>query len=264
MLHRPCRSLGLGKDIDTFDPQYTFMQTLTGKTALITGAGKGLGKAVALALAAEGLHLGLIGRTQKDLEEVARQAKKANAGIEVHIKVADTGIYAQVKEAVSELVGLLGSVDVLINNAGILKVGSIVELPVEEWQQVIQVNLLGAYYVIHEVFPHMLAQKKGDVINVASTAGLKGAANMSAYGASKAALINLSESLMYEGRKSNIRVTTLNPSTVATDMTVNAKFTDGNVEKVLQPEDLAQLVVYQLKLPQRAFVKEVGLWSTNP
>lgn len=87
---------------------------------------------------------------------------------------------------------------------------------------------------------------------------------MSAYGASKAALINLTESLMQEVRKSNIRVTTVNPSTITTETALNAQFTDGNQEKVLQPEDLAFLVINNLKLPQRAFVKEIRLWSTNP
>jgi 3-oxoacyl-[acyl-carrier protein] reductase len=87
---------------------------------------------------------------------------------------------------------------------------------------------------------------------------------MSAYGASKAAVTNLTESLMQEVRKQNIRVTTVLPSTITTPMTLAAKFTDGNTERVLQPEDLAFLVVNNLKLPQRAFVKEFALWSTNP
>lgn len=240
------------------------LQSLTGKTAIITGAGKGLGKAMALALAAEGVNLGIIGRTTTDLEKLATELKSVNSEITVVHATANIGNYAEVKSAVTEITSSLDAIDILINNAGILKTGGFLELPVEEWEEIFQINVLGTYYMLHEVLPFITKQGQGDIINVASTAGLKGGAKMSAYGASKAAVINLTESLMQEFRKSNIRVTTINPSTIATEMTLNAGFTDGNEDKVLQPEDLAFLVVNQLKLPQRAFVKEFGLWSTNP
>jgi len=240
------------------------MQSLKGKTAVITGAGKGLGKAMALALAAEGVNIGLIGRTTIDLETLHTELANLNPGIKVAYATADIGNYAAVKLAVQTITTALSTVDILINNAGILKMGGFLELPVEEWEQVFQVNVLGTYYMVHEILPFILKQGQGDIINISSTAGQKGAAKMSAYGASKAAVMNLTESLMQEVRKSNIRVTTFNPSTIATEMTINANFTDGNAEKVLQPEDLAFLVVNNLKLPQRAFVKEIGLWSTNP
>jgi len=240
------------------------MQSLQGKTAIITGAGKGLGKAMSLALAAEGVNLGLISRTTADLEQLQTELTGLYPEIKVAFATADIGSYAAVKSAIATIKATLNTVDILINNAGVLKMGGFLELPVEEWEQVFQVNVLGTYYMVHEVLPLILKQGQGDIINIASTAGLKGAAKMSAYGASKAAVINLTESLMQEVRKSNIRVTTFNPSTIATEMTLNANFTDGNAEKVLQPEDLAFLVVNNLKLPQRAFVKEIGLWSTNP
>ena len=240
------------------------LQSLTGKTAIITGAGKGLGKAMALALATEGVNLGIIGRATADLEKLATELKSVNSEIIVVHATANIGNYAEVKSAVTEITSSLDAIDILINNAGILKTGGFLELPVEEWEEVFQINVLGTYYMLHEVLPFITKQGQGDIINVASTAGLKGGAKMSAYGASKAAVINLTESLMQEFRKSNIRVTTINPSTIATEMTLNAGFTDGNEDKVLQPEDLAFLVVNQLKLPQRAFVKEFGLWSTNP
>lgn len=238
-------------------------ESLKGKTALITGAGKGLGKAMALALAAEGVNLILLARTKVDLDKVSAEATSINADINVIVHAANVGSYAEVKTAI-EKISATSTVDILINNAGILATGGFLELPVEEWEEVIQVNVLGTYYITHEVLPLLLKQGSGDIINIASTAGSKGAAKMSAYGASKAAVINMTESLMQEVRKSNIRVTTVNPSTIATEMTLNAKFTDGNTEKVLQPEDLAFIIVHNLKLPKRAFVKEFGLWSTNP
>lgn len=240
------------------------MQLLKGKTALITGAGKGLGRAMALALSDEGVNLILFSRTEADLNAVADEVKKVNNEVKVDYKKVDVSDYSSVATAVKELIENDISVDILINNAGVLKVGTFLELPVEEWENVFKVNVFGSYYMMHEILPQMLVKQSGDIINIASTAGLKGAAKLSAYGASKAALINMSESLMQEARKSNVRVTTVNPSTIATDMTINAKFTDGDSERVLQPEDLAFLIVQHLKLPARAFVKEVGLWSTNP
>jgi 3-oxoacyl-[acyl-carrier protein] reductase len=240
------------------------MQSLKGKTAIITGAGKGLGKAMSVALAAEGVNLGLIGRTSADLEQLHSELTALNPDIKVAHATADIGSYAEVKLAVETITNTLTTVDILINNAGVLKTGGFLELPVEDWENIFQVNVLGTYYMVHEVLPFLLKRGQGDIINVASTAGLKGAAKISAYGASKAAVINLTESLMQEVRKSNIRVTTFNPSTINTEMALNANLTDGNTEKVLQPEDLAFLVVNNLKLPQRAFVKEIGLWSTNP
>lgn len=240
------------------------MQSIKGKVALVTGAGKGIGRAVALALAAEGVNLVLFARTESDLKAVAEEAKAIDATISVTYRSVDVSDYKAVKAAVKETAEAAGGFDILMNNAGILKVGGFLELPVEEWEQVFKVNVFGAYYVAHEVLPYMLEKQAGDIINLASTAGLRGAAKMSAYGASKAAVINMSESLMQEARKSNVRVCTMNASTIATEMTLTANFTDGNEEKVLQPEDLAYLVVQHLKLPQRAFVKEIGLWSTNP
>jgi 3-oxoacyl-[acyl-carrier protein] reductase len=239
------------------------MQSLQGKTAFITGAGKGLGKAMALALATEGVNLLLLGRTEVDLQSVTAETKKINPAISANYAIADVSNYQQVKSAIQQLTKDT-PVDILINNAGVLRTGSILDLPVAEWEKVFATNVLGTYYVVHEILPGMIAKKSGDILNIASTAGLKGAANMSAYGASKAAVINLTESLMQEVRRSGIRVTTVTPSTIATEMTLNAKFTDGNPEKVLQPEDLAFLIVNNLKLPARAFVKEVSLWSTNP
>jgi 3-oxoacyl-[acyl-carrier protein] reductase len=138
------------------------------------------------------------------------------------------------------------------------------ELSPEEWEQIVKVNLFGPYYVTRAVLPSMLQRQTGDIVNVASTAGQKGSPLTSAYSASKFGLIGMSESLMLEVRKSNIRVFTLTPSTVATDMAINLNLTDGNPEKVMQAEDLAELVVSQLKLNRRVVVKDSGLWSTNP
>jgi 3-oxoacyl-[acyl-carrier protein] reductase len=238
------------------------MISLKGKNALVTGAGKGIGKAITLALAAEGVNLALVARTAKDLEEVAQEAKKL--GVKVEYATADVADKDAVDQAVEKLVSALGPIDILINNAGVAKLGKFLELSPEEWEQIIRINLFGVYYITRAILPSMLERQTGDIVNVASTAGLKGAPLTSAYSASKFALIGMSESLMLEVRKSNIRVFTLTPSTIATDLAIDLKLTDGNPEKVMQAEDFAELIVSQLKLNRRVVVKDASLWSTNP
>jgi 3-oxoacyl-[acyl-carrier protein] reductase len=238
------------------------MESLKGKNALITGAGKGIGRAVAKQLAAEGVNVALLARTEKDLQAVAAELQPS--GVKVVYATADVADRLAVEAAIAKLTAELGSIDILINNAGSGKFGKFMEMEPEEWEQIIKVNLLGAYYVIRGVLPAMLLRQSGDIVNISSTAGQRGAAVTSAYSASKFGLIGMSESLMQEVRKSNIRVTTLTPSTIATDMAIDLKLTDGNPEKVMQAEDFAELIVMQLKLNKRVFVKEAGIWSTNP
>ena len=238
------------------------MESLKGKNALITGAGKGLGRAMAIALAEEGVNVGLMARTEADLQELAKEIESRN--VRAVIAVADVSSIDSVNAAVVQIKAGLGVIDILINNAGVGAFGSFMELEPEKWEEIIKINLFGAYYVTRAVLPEMIERKTGDIINVSSTAGQRGAAVTSAYSASKFGLIGLSESLMQEVRKHNIRVTTLTPSTIATSMAIDLKLTDGNPETVMQPEDFAEFVVSQLKLNRRVFVKEAGLWSTNP
>lgn len=240
------------------------METINNKTALITGAGKGLGKAIALALAKEGVNLALVGRNITNLENVAEQAKAINPVIKVVYATADVANIDEVSAACDKITAEIGQIDILVNNAGIAKFGKFLELEVSEWENIIKTNLFGPYYFIKQLLPQMLERKSGDIVNVSSSAGLKGSPLTSAYSASKFALIGLSESLMQEARKSNIRVFTLTPSTIATDMAIDNKLTDGNPDSTLQPEDFAELLLAHLKLPTRALVKDVSIWSTNP
>lgn len=238
------------------------MQSIAGKVALITGAGRGIGRAIAIAFAQEGIHVGLVGRTLENLQKVKEELKRYN--VNVAIAAADVADLDSITAAVESVRGELGAIDILINNAGIGKFGGFMELTPEEWTNIIDVNVKGVYYTTRAVLPEMMERNTGDIINISSTAGQKGAPLTSAYTASKAAVNGLTESLMLEVRKKNIRVTALTPSTVATDMAVELKLTDGNPDKVMQPEDLADLIVAQLKLHPRVLLKHAGLWSTNP
>jgi Short-chain alcohol dehydrogenase of unknown specificity len=238
------------------------MQNIAGKVALITGAGRGIGRATAIAFAQEGIHVGLVGRTLENLQKVADELKAYD--VKVAIAAGDVANLESITAAVESIRGELGAIDILVNNAGIGKFGGFMELTPEEWTNVIDVNVKGVYYTTRAVLPEMLERNTGDIINIASTAGQRGAPLTSAYTASKAAVIGLSESLMLEVRKKNIRVATLTPSTIATDMAIELKLTDGNPDKVMQPEDLAEFIVSQLKLHPRVVLKHAGLWSTNP
>ena len=238
------------------------MESLAGKIALVTGAGKGIGRAIAIALAQEGAHVGLLARTESQLHSVAKEIEAL--GGKTAVVTADVADRAAVEIAVGQVKDQLGPIDILINNAGIGTFAKLVDMPVAEWEHIIQVNLLGTYYVTRAVLPDMIARETGDIINIASTAGQRGAATTSAYSASKFAILGLTESLMQEVRKHNVRVSALTPSTVATELAISNNLTDGNPDKVMQPEDLAEFMIAQLKLNRRIFIKEAGMWSTNP
>ncbi|EGL20293.1 MULTISPECIES: 3-ketoacyl-ACP reductase [unclassified Paenibacillus] len=236
---------------------------LKNKTAIITGAGKGIGKAAAAALAKEGVNLGLLARSTADLEALQKELS-GTYGVNVFYASADISKPSEVQQAISSLTGELGHVDILINNAGIAQFGTVADMDPEQWERIIQVNLMGTYYVTRAVLPGMIQQNSGTIINVASTAGERGFATGSAYCASKFGVLGLTESLMQEVRKSNIRVTALTPSTVNTDLASNAGLKIGDEDRMMQPEDVAELITATLKLPPRVFIKTAGIWTTNP
>ncbi|MDD2793126.1 MAG: 3-ketoacyl-ACP reductase [Sediminibacterium sp.] len=238
------------------------MESLKGKTALITGAGKGIGRAIALALAVEGVNIGLVARTEKDLQSVAAELKAT--GVKTAFATADVSNIESVNKAVEVIQQELGPIDILINNAGTAAFGKFLELEPEQWEQQVKVNLFGVYYTTRAVLPQMIERKTGDIVNIASTAGLKGAPITSAYSASKFGVMGLTDSLMQEVRKHNIRVTAMAPSTVVTDLAKSANLINNNEDRVMHPEDFAELIVAQLKLNRRVFVKESSVYSTNP
>ncbi|HJB79062.1 MAG TPA: 3-ketoacyl-ACP reductase [Candidatus Nosocomiicoccus stercorigallinarum] len=239
------------------------MEELKNKVALITGGGRGIGRAVALELAKNGVNVGLVARSVENLEKVQDELKEYD--IDVAIATGDVSDLDSITKAVNDIQEKLGNIDILINNAGISKFGNFLELDPEEWTNIVDVNLKGVYYTTRAVLGQMIERETGDIINISSTAGQKGGPVTSAYSASKAGVIGLSESLMMEVRKHNIRVMTFTPSTVATDMSINdLKITDGDKDSVLQPEDFAELMIDALKLNRRVVLKEAGIWSNNP
>ncbi|MDN4494745.1 3-ketoacyl-ACP reductase [Ureibacillus aquaedulcis] len=238
-------------------------QSLQGKVAIITGGARGIGKATAVALAKEGVNLGLIARSEQGLKELTTELE--GLGIKVAYAMTDVSSQEQVEVAVALLAKELGNADILINNAGIATFGSVLDMDPEEWKKIIDVNLMGTYYVTRAVLPQLLEKDNGDIINISSTSGLSGAATSSAYSASKFGVIGFTESLAQEVRRNNIRVTALAPSTVATDLAVETNLIKENDEtKLMQPEDIAEIIVNQLKLNPRIYVKTASFIATNP
>ena len=239
------------------------MENLKGKKAIITGGSRGLGKATAIAFANQGIDVAITGRNEANLKETVTELKAL--GVNATYATFDIGNYDEVKKGIQEIMNTFNTVDILVNNAGIAAFGSFLEMEVNQWQSIIQTNVMGMYYVTKEVLPYLIANNQGDIFNVSSTAGLAGNPNTSAYSASKFAVIGMSESLMKEVRKNNIRVCTLTPSTIASDMSIQLGIASkDSTETVLQPEDFAELIVSALQLPRRALLKNASLWSTNP
>lgn len=239
------------------------MENLKGKKAIITGGSRGLGKATALAFAKEGIDVAITGRNEKSLQETVAELKAL--GVNATYALFNVGIYEEVQKGIKQIITDFGSVDILVNNAGVAAFGSLNDMKVDQWSEIIQTNVMGMYFVTKEVLPYLIDKNEGDIFNISSTAGLTGNANTSAYSASKFAVIGMSESLMKEVRKNNIRVCTLTPSTIASDMSIELGIANKNSEdSVLQPDDFAELIVAGLKLPRRAMLKAASLWSTNP
>ncbi|MFC7063561.1 3-ketoacyl-ACP reductase [Halobacillus seohaensis] len=237
-------------------------QTINGKIAYITGAGSGIGRATALELAQEGVHVGLMARTESKLNKVAEEARAL--GVNASIAVVDISKMEEVDHAVTSLKDELGPADILINNAGISYRGSFLEIEPEDWKHTIEVNVFGTYHVTRAVLPQMIEKDQGDIMNISSSNGLKGTAGATAYSASKFAISGMTEALMQEVRRNNIRVSTLNPSLVATELALGDKLDETDKEKFMQPEDIAEYMVAQLKLHPRIFIKSSLQWATNP
>ncbi|MFB9053687.1 3-ketoacyl-ACP reductase [Formosa undariae] len=236
------------------------MRSLKGQRALITGAGKGIGKALALALAAEGVHIALLAGSEKEIEDVATKVRKL--GVEAITVTADVTSKEDINIAAKTILYQFKTIDILINNAGIAKFGSFLALEPEEWEHIIKVNVMGIYYVTRAFLQDMINNKSGDIVNISSTAGLTGNVSTSAYTASKFAVLGLTESLMQEVRKYNIRVTALTPGNSETG-SMELNLSNINEENEKQAEDFSELVIAQLKLNKRIVIKKSNIWSAN-
>jgi len=225
------------------------MNPLSGKVALITGGGTGIGQAVAVALAKQGTRVVICGRRQTPLDETVNLIEEAmggntHPGERVLTVQADVSDQSQVDQLIQATIDAFGTVDILVNNAGIDGGDQIHQHDVSDWDRVLAINLRGPFLMCRAVLPSMRSKQSGHIINISSESGVEYYEADGAYGVSKHALNALGEYIQRENQDLGIRVDTVCPGMVVTEMTENSPGLDH--EKCLYSEDIADLVLWLL------------------
>ena len=237
--------------------------TLSGKTALVTGASSGIGRATALALAAAGARVALVARRADRLKDLAAQIE-ADGG-QALACVADVTVEAEASRAVADAVAHFGGLDILVNAAGMTQTGKVENGDLADWRYVFELNFWAGFYTARAAIP-ALKEGGGDIVNVSSTAGRRPVgASFGPYAASKFALTAFNESLRAEVTLAGIRVSIIEPGATATEIHEHIKdekvrdFTRAHIEKdgAMQAEDVAAAIVFVVSLPPRVNVSEL-------
>ena len=220
------------------------------QVALVTGAGRGIGHAIALRLGSEGARVACVSRTSENARRTAEELNAARADSAKSYAV-DVSDHAAVEKAGAQILEEFGRVDILVNNAGVTRDGLVMRMPLEDWDSVINTNLRGAYSFTQSVVRAMIKQRAGRIINISSVIGLMGNAGQTNYAASKAGLIGLTKSLARELASRGITVNAIAPGYISTDMT-NAL--NEEIQKSIQdkiplkrvgtPEEIAAAVAF--------------------
>ena len=218
------------------------MKRLEGKVAVVTGGGTGIGRGIAIALADEGARVFLCGRRLDRIQKTALEIQAAG-GYAQAIQ-ADIANEMDVDRLVRGVLDVFGRIDILVNNAGISAGGPLDELRVDEWDRVLGVNLRGPFLTTRAVLPVMRGQRAGHIINISSESGIEYYSGDAAYGVSKHALNDFGEFVQREVQDFNIRVNTICPGMVVTEMTEDSSSLDQS--KCLYPEDIADLAIWLL------------------
>jgi 3-oxoacyl-[acyl-carrier protein] reductase len=237
------------------------MPALENQVAIVTGAGRGAGRAIALTLAHEGASVVAVARTKSEVDRLATEIAAANGVCEAIS--ADVANPADVQRMAAQALERFGRIDALINNAGIGgPISSVDETPVDEWRRTLDVNLTGPFLCSQAVLPTMKEQRSGHIIMISSGAGKQGYPNMAAYCASKFGLHGLAQSLAAEVSDLNIRVSTILPGSIAeTNFSGQRKgWIPRPGAKYLRPEDLADAILFLLHQPPSAWTQEMSLW----
>ena len=230
---------------------------LTNATALVTGGSSGIGLAIARVLGAAGARVAITGRDERKLAQAA-------TALQAHPIHADVSREPDVLRTYQECLGALGHLDILVNNAGFGTFRNLVDMDRASFEAVFATNVTGAMLMAREAAKHFISRKRGNIVNICSTAGLRGAAGGTAYYASKFALRGMTECWRAELRKHNIRVFLVNPSEVQTGFAGAAGRTQKADPSKLRGEEIAHTVKAILEMDDRGFTPEVSVFATNP
>ena len=230
---------------------------LKNSVALVTGGSSGIGRAIAQTFIAGGARVAITGRDEPRLREAARE-------LGAHPIHANVAVEADVERTYREVLKQFGDLDILVNNAGIGVFKNLVDFDREEFDAVFATNVTGAMLMAREAARHFIKKKSGNIVNIASTAGLRGAPNGTAYYASKFALRGMTECWRGELRKYNIRVFLVNPSEVVTNFFQTAGLPQKVNATKLHAEDIAYMVKATLEMEDRGFTPELSIFATNP
>ncbi len=237
---------------------------LTGKTAVVTGATRGIGFAIAGTLADAGATVAICGRSQAGVDDAV--SRLTNEGRRKVVgKVADVRGSTDVRELFEWVEREVGGPDVLVNNAGLGVMKSTAELTVENWQQTIETNLSGAFFCSREALARMKNRGGGYIINIGSLAGKNAFAGGAAYNASKFGLTGFSEAMMLDHRYDNVRVTHIMPGSVDTGFSGgSARAERQKADWKIAPEDIGEIVLMLLRMPERTLVSQVEVRPAKP
>ena len=229
--------------------------------AVVTGASKGIGKAIALALADEEMDIIIFGRDVDALEKVQKEIKAK--GVNCEYFAGDVGDEKFVQISIKKITDIYGKIDHLINNAGVGILKKLQESKLDEFKELVNANVYGVYNFSRAAVGNMIKKKKGSIINIVSLAGKNGFIGGTMYGATKHAVLGFTKSLMFEVREYNVRVAAVCPGSVATEFGTGHNL-QKEIQKVLAPEDVAHAVLSIINLPVRALISEIDLRPTNP
>ena len=231
-------------------------RALSENVAIVTGAGRGIGRAVSLALADAGARVALVARTPAELDSV--RSEIATAGGQAVAIAGDVSREEDVAKIVRSTLDAFGRLDILVNNAGIGVFAPLEQTTAEQWDLVMAVNARGPFLLCREAIPHLRQQARSFIVNIASVVAVKGYANQAAYGASKHALLGMSKALAKEVHADGIRVHAVCPGGVATEMAAAAR-PDLDPAVLMQPAEVAEYVLFLLTRTGNAVADEFHL-----
>jgi len=224
------------------------------KVAVVTGASRGIGRAIAEMLASEGVFVAATARSEEKLRQLQHDIK--SIGGQIHTIVADLSDSLSAQNIVSQTITKFGRLDILINNAGIAFQASLLDTSTEKWDQLMAINARAPFLLCKEAIPYMKAAGGGTIIQISSIIGVKGYINQGAYTASKHALMGMSKVLAQEVQPDNIRVHTILPGGVATEMIAQVR-PDLKKSELMAPEDIADIVLFLLTHRSNAVIDDI-------